>query len=212
MGDIQVKPAWTELITSLQVDVPEGELDGIKVERFEVVRDSPEYVITVLKDGWRAPHPGVYTRLIRDGLLWMSDTTAERHDHYEPLLHMWRSDARRVLINGLGLGIIVNAALALPSVEHIDVVEIDERVVKLIGQHYARDPRVTIHVADAYEQTKLWPRGTRWDVGWSDIWPDLNEDNLPLMERLNRSYGGRCSWHKCWGQKLIMQESRRRGW
>jgi hypothetical protein len=206
------KPKWKDLIASLAVDVPEGTLDGITVERFEVVRDSFEYLSSVIHDGARAPRPGVYTRLSRDGYLWMSDTTAERRDHYGPLLQMWRYDAKRVLINGLGLGVIVNAALALPSVEHIDVVEIDERVAKLVGPHYEKSGRVTIHIADAYEQMKRWPANTHWDVGWSDIWPTLSEDNLREMTRLNRSYGRRCDWHACWGQQLVKDHVRRHGW
>lgn len=210
MSEPLVKPTWSELIDALAVDLPEGELDGIKVERFEIERNSLTYMRSLIRDGNRAVRPGTYTRLVRDGSLWMSDTPAERRDHYEPLWPMWQYDAKRVLINGLGLGMIVNAALALPSVEHIDVVELDPRVAKLVGSHYESD-RVTIHVADAYEQMKLWPRGTRWDVGWSDIWANMSEDNLPEMARLNRSYGRRCDWHACWGQRLIQQE-RRRGW
>lgn len=206
------KPEWRDLIKSLVVDVPEGTLDGITVERFEIVRDSTSHFIHRLREGARAAQPGVYTRLLRNGELWMSDTAAERRDHMEPFMQMWQHDARRVLVNGLGLGMIVNAALALPSVEHIDVVELDERVARLVGPHYEKSGRVTIHVADAYVQMKRWPRRSYWDVGWSDIWPDMCEDNLAGMARLNRSYARRCTWHACWGQSLIKAHVRQRGW
>lgn len=187
----------------MAVDLPEGELDGVAVRRFEVGRDRLEYFIHMLRAEGRGAHPGVYTMLTLDGHLWMSDTTAERRDHFEPLYQMWKNDARRVLVNGLGLGMIVKAALTLPSVEHIDVVEVDPRVAKLVGSHYEASGRVQIHVCDAYDQAKLWPRGTRWDVGWSDIWSELSEDHLWDMARLNRSYGQRCDWHACWGQDVI---------
>jgi hypothetical protein len=202
---------WRNVLDHLAVDVPEGTLDGVTVKRFEVVGGSTDHFIHTLHAGARAVRPGVYTQLLRDGHLWMSDTTAERRDHKTPLFCMYNWKARRVLVNGLGLGMIVNAALAIPSVEHIDVVEIDERVVKLVGPHYEKSGRVTVHVADAYEQAKRWPRGTRWDVGWSDIWPDLCTDNLADMARLNRSYARRCAWHGCWGQEQLRTEQRR-GW
>lgn len=209
MSDI--KPKWSELVKKLEVDVPEGELDGIKVERFEIERDSLTHIRSLIRDGSRAVHLGTYTRLVKNDELWMSDTPAERRDHYEPLYKMWQYNARRVIVNGLGLGMLLNATLALPSIEHIDVVEIDERVAKLIGPHYTRDGRVQIHIADAYEQCKLWPRRTRWDVGWSDIWADVSTDDLADMAKMNRSYGRRCLWHGCWGQ-MIKSEARRRGW
>jgi hypothetical protein len=204
------KPKWRDLYPFLAVNIPVGKLDGIEVERFEITRDAS--IMSYFHYGSRAPRPGVYTRLLRNGALWMSDTTAERRDHFEPLLRMWRYDVKRVLINGLGLGMIVNAALALPSVEHIDVVELDERVAKLIGPHYEKSGRVTVHVADAYEQMRRWPPNTRWDVGWSDIWRDISEVNLPGMTKLNRSYGRRCEWHACWGQDLIKRKMRRSSW
>jgi hypothetical protein len=206
---------WNDVFKHLAVDVPEGTLDGVTVERFEIVSNSMDHFIHSLRAGSRAAHPGVYTQLLRDGYRWMSDTTAERRDHVQVLTQMYNTDARRVLVNGLGLGMIVNAALAMPSVEHIDVVEIDERVARLVGPHYEKSGRVTVHVADAYEQTKRWPRGTRWDVGWSDIWPDLCTDNLVDMARLNRAYARRCAWHGCWGQELLRRQLRteqRRGW
>jgi hypothetical protein len=206
------KPEWKDVYAAMSVDLPPGEVDGVRVERFVIRRDSVEYMLGLARHGVRAARPGSYTKLVRNGQLWMSDTTAERRDHVDALMQMWRYDARRVLINGLGLGMIVKAALTLPSIEHIDVVEIDPRVATLVGPHYEKSGRVTVHVADAYEQMKRWPAGTRWDVGWSDIWPSLCADYLPAMARLNRSYGQRCDWHACWGRDLIKQHVRQHGW
>lgn len=195
------------------VDVPEGELDGVRVERFEVTSNAIEN-FRLARDG-RQCRPGTYTRLIRNGRLWMSDTTAEQRDHMPAYRQMRIQVADRVLINGLGLGMIVQAALSLEHVKHVDIVEIDPRVVALVGPHYTKDPRVTIHTADAYEQARRWPPGTIWSVGWSDIWGDISEDDLPKMAQLRRSYGRRCIWHDCWGRAdLVDRRSResRRGW
>jgi hypothetical protein len=197
------------------VDVPEGELDGIRVERFEVKRDDLAN-FRLARDG-RSCRPGTYTKLIRDGHLWMSDTTAEQQDHMPAYRQMKIQVARRVIINGLGLGMIVKAALSLEHVEHVDIVEIDPRVVALVGPHYTRDPRVIIHTADAYAQAKAWAPGTRWDVGWSDIWGTISTDALVSMTKLRRAYGGRCIWHDCWGRAQLLaireRDNRQRvGW
>jgi hypothetical protein len=193
----------------MTIDLPEMDTDGLKIQRFEIEPHSIGNLRNAL-DG-RGTQPGVYTKLVIDGHLWMSDVDAEKRDHLEPLLMMRHHKARRVLINGLGLGMVVKAALTMDHIEHIDVVERDERVATLIGPHYEKTGRVTVHHADAYAQAKLWAPGTRWDVGWSDIWADPSTDDLKDMARLNRSYGRRCDWHGCWAQRDL-QSIARRGW
>lgn len=194
--------SWYEAMT---VDLPECEENGLKIEKFEVKRDS----ISNFRLGARSTRPGTYTALKLNGRLWMSDTDAEKRDHMIALHMMVSWKAKRVIINGLGLGMVLKAALTLDHIEHVDVVEIDDRVINLVGSHYAQDPRVHLHHADAYEQTSRWPTGTRWDVGWSDIWPDLTTDNLESMAKLRRSYGRRTNWHDCWGRELLVGLQRR---
>lgn len=218
----------------MEVAVPVGEVDGLVVQRFEVKdpddwteadekRDdvtSPMEYYRMLRDG-RGPEFGWYTRLLdyndiqEDGhpRLWMSDTTAERGDHAEPVARIEAGKARRVLINGLGLGMVLQAALSYDHVHHVDVVEKDERVIKLIGPHYLIDPRVNIIHADAYEQIRNWSRtmrghGKRWDVAWSDIWPDISPGNIEGMDRLHRYYRHRSGWHGMWARKLCLQMRR----
>lgn len=189
--------SWYDIMT---VDLPECEQDGLRIERFTIEPNN----WANFKLGSRSTRPGIYTGLMLNGRLWMSDTDAEKRDHMPALQAMRSWRAKRVLINGLGLGMVLKAALTLDHVEHVDVVEIDERVIKLVGAHYAKDPRVHLHHADAYEQMSRWPVGTRWDVGWSDIWPDLCTDNLKSMTALRRSYGRRTEWHDCWGRELLV--------
>lgn len=188
-----------------KVQVPEGVSGDVEVSRFEVEAGSLDNVINALKYG-RGTMPGTYTRLDRAGVLWMSDTDAEWRDHLGAVTRI-RWGARRVLINGLGLGLVVRAALAVPEVEHVDVVEIDADVIKLVGPTY-EGPRCTIHHADAYDIQ--WPRGTRWDVAWHDIWPTINSDNLPAMARLHRRYGRRTTWQGSWSRELV-ERLRRQG-
>lgn len=210
----------------MEVTIPEGEVDGLRVERFEV-KDlddwlesdegrtdilSPLEYVRAIRDG-RGCDPGWYTRLIDANVkndngrsrIWMSDTTAERDDHKEPVAHIQLGKAKTVLINGLGLGMVLQAALTYDHVERVDVVELDERVINLVGPHYTKDARVNIIHADAYEQIKAWPRGSKWDVGWSDIWPELSSDNIPFMDELHEYYRRRTGYHGCWGRKICLE-------
>jgi hypothetical protein len=197
---------------AMSVDLPEGQVDGLRIDRFTVAGSDYETFRAALHG--RPISPGTYTRLMDGGRLWMSDTPAEKCDHLEAVWKIAEPGTRRVLINGLGIGMVLKAALAYDHIEHIDVVEIDPRVIELVGPHYA-DPRVTIHQADAYEQCRAWPRGTRWDAAWSDIWPNLCTSHLADMARLRRSYGRRTTWHDCWGRELLLAhraQERRQGW
>lgn len=190
----------------MTVTVPEGELDGIRVERFTV--SERESSSSFRYYGGRGVWPGTYTRLVEGDDIWMSDTNSERRDHMAAVHQIRSLKARRVLLNGLGLGMVLQAALSFEHVEHVDVVEKDERIIKLVGPHYEADKRVVVHHADAYEQVKRWPKGARWDVGWSDIWGDVSSDDWPDMNRMNRSYGQRCTWHRCWFQDEVQEQAR----
>lgn len=211
----------------MEVTVPVGEHKGLKVEKFEVVDPDdwteehdkrtdvikPLEYVRLISEG-RGCNPGWYTRLSDTheldehghARIWMSDTTAERQDHAEAVAHIQMGKAKRVLVNGLGLGMVVQAALSYDHVEHVDVVEKDIRVIELIGPHYTVDPRVTIHHADAYEQIRNWPRtprghAMRWDVAWSDIWPTISDENLDGMDKLHAFYRYRAKWHGMWARK-----------
>lgn len=195
------------LMDEMKVDLPEGEFGSCEIRKFTVERDSLQNMML----GARYCQPGEYTRLDRNGRLWMSDTTAERSDH---LGAAWEIERRggRVLVGGLGLGCILRPAIFTPEVTHIDVVEIDPDVIGLVGPHYEKlaaehGKTITIHNDDLYE--KKWPTGTHWNVAWFDIWADLCEDNLESMGKLNRSYARRTDWKGCWGQELLKAQRRR---
>jgi hypothetical protein len=185
-----------------KVDLPIGTKGDVEVRKFEVPKQSFHNMRYAMSG--RGITPGWFTGLYRKGHLWMSDTDAEARDHWE-IDHQIRLCGGRVLVMGLGLGMIVKRALSYENVTHVDVVEIDQDVVDLVGPAYA-GPRCTIHVADAYEIK--WPQGTKWDAAWFDIWSDLCEDNLDDMGRLGRSYGRRAAWCGYWGKELLLRERR----
>lgn len=215
-----------DIFDRMKVDIPVGELDGMKITKMEVVppdqwtdahekrmkEKSGDLVgrlayIRMEVDG-RAPKAGWYTRLAEGGQIWMSDSTAERRDHAEPVFAIGSTKAERILINGLGIGMVLSAALSYDHVKHVDVVEIDQRIIDLVGPHYLKDPRVRIHHADAVKQMEAWPADVRWDVGWTDIWSDICTDNLEEMKKFTDFYGSRCTFHGNWSE----EDTKRSAW
>ena len=151
--------------------------------------------------------PNVYNDTI-DGepgeMIWqtvMSDTPDEMNDHIVPIL-----GARgRILVNGLGLGCVLNCMRQEKSVTHIDVVETSEDVLKLVAPFYADDKRIEFHLGSCVDIK--WPRRTRWNYAWHDIWSSISYENLTddteaehgiSYARLHRMFGGRVDAQHSW--------------
>jgi hypothetical protein len=185
----------------LKVNIPEGELDGYRVEKFTVTEKDENFGrlrarISFSSHGRFVPQ-GTYTRLIHERALLMSDTPDEIRDHFEAI----QRAKGHCLVNGLGLGVVVRGMLEKSEVEKVTVIEIASQVVKLVGSHFLKQygDRLTIHTADALEWKP--PRGQRYDIVWHDIWPNINTENLPEMHKLHRKYGRRCDWQGSWNRE-----------
>lgn len=194
---------------SMRVTVPEGRSGTVEIRK--MVSEKPSLRDQIRDDGRNIPEGYDFTALYRNGQIWMSDTPAEQRDHYPAIKAALDFQVQSALVNGLGLGMVVQALLLDTNVHHIDVVEIDDDVIRLVGQHY-RDiaasigKSVIIHHADAY--TITWPWNTRWDIAWSDIWQHASTDNLPEMAKLGRKYGKRTKWHGMWLREELRAERR----
>ena len=162
--------------------------------------------------------PGTYTRLVRydaelpeigdtmdvsghtAGHPVMTDTPGEIEDHRAVMDEIKRRGGR-VLIHGLGLGLISKFALDQDNVSHVDVVELDQDVIDLVARHYP-DERLTIHRGDA--RTYRWPVGLSWSVVWHDIWGDYRIENLAEMAFLHRRFAGRAGWQGSWSKDYLL--------
>lgn len=189
-----------------KVTVPEGRSGPWRVERFEVPDKPTIQNIRYMMHGLTPVPPGTYTRLIQDGAYepMMSDTPAEIESH---LAFIYQAKGK-VLLNGLGLGMVLGALLAKPDVELIDVVEIDADIISLVWPSYSSDSRITLHQADAL--TITWPRNKQWDYAWHDIWANISSDNWGTMKALHRKYAHRVgfqdSWQRAWVRRLYRQD------
>jgi len=180
------------------VSIPEGSLGPWTVKR-KIVKD--DFARMRLAFSGRSPGEigDVITMLVHNkrGVV-MSDSRAERRDH----IGFVANAKGRVLINGLGLGMCLAAALAKvdadgsPVVTRATVVEVDPDVIALVGAHYQSDPRVEIVHASAFDYQP--PKGASYGAVWHDIWDTICADNLPEMTRLHRKYGRRADWQGSW--------------
>jgi hypothetical protein len=195
-----------------KLDYPEVSFGRFTITRFDIPPDSGQRREITRHEGEdRDPGYGTgFCKLLEYALpgdaeagekakvLWMSDTKAEIMEHYPLFNQIVEQRARRMLINGLGLGLAVHGALQFPWVEHIDVVEINNELVSGIAPLINSD-KVAYHIGNAFS-IKLHAE-PKWDLAWHDIWPQINGDNVPQMDRLRRKYEFRTRWQGCWQQE-----------
>jgi hypothetical protein len=191
-----------------KVTVPEGESGPWKIKRFTVSEKDAEWhnMREMFGGGGmrRNIRPGEYTSLLRNGSIIMSDTPAEISDHM-PFI---RIATGSVLINGLGIGMCLKAALAKPDVTDVTVIELSKDVISLVAEHY-RDPRLTIINESAFDYKP--PRDKEYRAIWHDIWDTISADNLPEMAKLHRKYARRACWQGSWCKPECQYTKRRYG-
>ena len=179
-----------------QVDVPEGKSGDWRIERFEVSKQDADFenLRAAIGGSSRPIRPGTYTRLMRGGSLVMSDTPMEMYDHAEAV----RRARGRVLVGGLGLGMVVQAMLDMPDVEHVTVVELSDDVITLAGAHYLSRYPGRLNIVHDNMLTWRPAKTARYGAAWFDIWDGICSDNLPAMQTLRRRYARRAAWLGCW--------------
>jgi hypothetical protein len=208
VNDHDADDAWRAY--QVQDYLADGESGPLRLSHFEVARRDPNRLFYILEGGEdRDPGSGRFVKLSDSRLAspependpagpWMSDTRAEIMEHL-PLINRLAKlqssqvEPSSVLITGLGLGMAVRAAL-LHGAGSVDVFELDPDVLTLTGAQFASDSRVRVHQGDAL--TAPIPPPGRWDVAWHDIWPHINDLNLPEMEALKARYPAR--WAGAW--------------
>jgi hypothetical protein len=210
-------------IRDIRVDVPCGESGDWRIEKFVVDEQGASFHNLRCKisngAGGRDIDEGTYTRLLRGkgdprtfggATVVMSDTPAEIRDHME-FVRIARLHGGHILINGLGLGWVLEAIIDAPKIKTITIIEKSLDVINLVAKHYEdkcpKDKKLWILHGDAlnYKTTK----GKRYDAVWHDIWDNICSDNLEDMKTLHRKYGRRCDWQGSWCRWECEQQRRR---
>lgn len=194
----------------IPVNIPDGISGDWEVSTFKITKENA-FVFNIkalysFSNYGRRVKAGTYKRLTCYNTTVMSNTPAEIHDH----LIFFREAKRggKILINGLGLGIVLTQILKSEGITSITVIEKSKDVIKLVAPYFSQEKRIEVIHADAF--TWKPPKGTRYRVVWHDIWTTLCEDNLPEMTKLKRKYGKRCGWQGCWAEESIRKLKRKK--
>ena len=195
-------------------DLPTGQSGNMFIDRFTVGEDDIPTNLYIAKRN-NAPalvNPGVYTRLSEmdhfgHSRLWMVDTPTEIEDHMECITHIESLKHGKILINGLGLGLVLKAAIQAGTVDEITVVEIDMDIIKLVEQHYQRMARkhgVKLHIihGNAMTQDPI----PVYDVVWHDIWQRAEPSNASSMAKLHNIYADHAVWQGSWRQTEVVHQ------
>lgn len=186
----------------IEIDVTDGISGDWKIETFEVQEKELSQMISMMKYG-RAVPAGTYKALKRGNTTVMSNTPDEIRDFSQFVRYAKGS----ILVNGLGLGVLLKALLNKPEITDILVIEKSSDVIKLVGEHYLKDSRVTIINADAFDYTP--PKNKRFNAVWHDIWDYICGDNLEEMKKLHRKYGRRTEYQESWCRSQCERQNSR---
>jgi spermidine synthase len=184
--------------------IPPKEQGIAKISRFEFnEKDDFLFNLRASRD-----HPmfrmrsGKYLRLSVGNQLMMSDTAMERISNKKFIDY---ADGR-VLIAGLGIGLIIHNILHKESITEIIIIEKHQDVIDLVAPYFT-DPRLKIICADIFEWKPQ--KGEKFDTIYFDIWPQITTENLKQIKVLHnkfkfyKSEGAYMdSWLKWYLQKL----------
>ena len=185
------------------IDIPDSSSGIYKIETFEVTEKEAKFqnmrAAFSFSDRGLYIKPGTYKRLLRNQEVIMSNTPAEIAGCDRFIREACRRGGN-ILINGLGLGVVLQALLGGPTltvITSITVIEISADVIKLVAPYFT-EPRVKIIQGDAF--TYKPPKGKRYSAVWHDIWDNICSDNLSAMARLHRKYARKCDWQGSWSK------------
>jgi hypothetical protein len=187
-------------VTLGECTVPVGSAGPWAIEEFEI-SPSQATLYNIGQRGYAHVGPGRYKRLVhaKRGTV-MSNTPMEVRTHRGAV----QAAHGRVLIAGLGMGMVLEAILAKPDVQSVVVVEIDPDVIALVGPHFDQHlatGRLQIVQADIF----AWKpdTGDSFNFWWFDIWNDICGDNLPHMTKLARRFARQPGEKRFWSKVEI---------
>ena len=112
----------------------------------------------------------------------MSDAPFEKRTNSYVI---YRSNGK-VLVAGLGIGLILFPMNDKPEVKEITVIEKSKDVIDLVWPFIKEKlPKVKVINADIFEWSR--PKA-KWDIIYFDIWPDICGDNYNDMKRLHQKF------------------------
>lgn len=161
--------------------------------------------LSALRPGMYTPE-GTYVQLHVGNVLMMSDTRHEKITNYE-VVHQAKG---RVLIAGLGVGMIIHPIAAKEEVDSIVILEKSRDVIDLVAPSLPGGKKITVIQGDVLEIIP--PKELRYDTIYFDIWPSITTENLPEINMLHRRWRSRLStggWMDSWCRDQLRSQQRR---
>ena len=187
--------------------LPEGERGVAKIDHFGIT--TVEMLATIAKYGEDFISVGRYAKLKVNGELMMTDSPMEKRTNLEVV----QRATGRVLIAGLGLGMILRAIIKKPEVTHITVLEKYQDVVDLVMPQFASavaEARLEVIAADVF-QWEPHPAPPKFHTIYFDIWPKSTLANLPEIHLLHKRYRplvAKGGWMDSWTYKTLVERER----
>lgn len=168
-----------------------------RIENFTMsLADAKFTIMREARNGmnYRAVPPGTYTALKHGGEIIMSNTPAECWEHQEALMA-----TGKVLVAGLGIGMVLGSLIDKDDVTEVVVVEKHEEVIKLVGPYFENHPKVTIVHSDIFD----FEIDDSFDYCWFDIWTYVTGDSFKGMVELTSRAIAANARSGCWSRRLL---------
>jgi spermidine synthase len=171
----------TQFISIADV-LPEGKSGNVEIRHTVVTPEASKRTeLRAMMHPEEYIAPGRYAQLFVNGGIMMSDTDMEHRSNGFVCAHA----KGRVLIAGLGIGMIIHPIAAKPDVTDILVIEKSPDVIKLVAASLPKKARVV--EGDIFTWTP--EKGAKFETIYFDIWPNISTGNLPEMAKLHRRFG-----------------------
>lgn len=191
---------------------PNVEEKGVaKITNYEFkVEEDPLFNLRALRDGGSmfVMKEGKYVRLHVNGELMMSDTHMERISNRGFIYHAHG----KVLIAGLGIGLVLKNILDKEEVKEVIVIEKYQDVIDLVAPKFD-NPKLKIICADIHEWKPA--KGEKFNVIYFDIWPEICEDNLDEIKVLHNKFKNSVDrtdancWMNSWMKEYLQAQRKR---
>jgi hypothetical protein len=152
----------------------EGKVGSFELKKFEITDKNRPFRCDIPS--------GRYIRLVDTHDCIMSNTPMEQRTNYD-FVERANGD---VFIAGLGIGMIVLATQEKPEVKSITIIEKYSDIIELVGQQLPLNSKVKIIQGDVFEYE--FPKGTKFDTIYFDIWNYVNSDVYEEMKQLKKKY------------------------
>jgi hypothetical protein len=172
--------------------LPEGRSGNVRLEHYKVTElGAAAHNIRHAQNGSpeMAIYPGTFVRLIVGKELMMSDAPYEAQSNRD-LIEGARG---KVLIAGLGMGMVLVPVLRNPEVTSVTVVEKSKHVIKLVEKPllangpFTENEKMKLVVVQGDINT-FKPKASSYDFIYFDIWPTISSKNLPEIDSLKKRY------------------------